>query len=449
MSLFNRRMHQGRQTLGQNQVNWLPLFVILALLLYWLFARSLERVDLRPLLEPWWQSWAPFWQMPAALVIAAEMLHPRVLRHLIAPLVGWYLAYRAAVNLVHVLYDLPDRVTARRFLGRLRMSTPPLIPPLAVNGQTLTQMRESWELLRVGGPGLIAITAGEVAVTEVNGRFHRILGSGVHLLGRFEYVHAILDLRPQERTATDVRLTTRDGIEVKADVTLIFRLDTGGEFPSRTQPYPFDEEAVRQAAYNQTVLPEGGVSTWDSAPIGAASGALAKIIANYRLDELLHARAAAEPYQAIRAELTHKIRPMLANQGIELAGLHISRLELPEEVANQYIDYWRTHWQTQIRLLQADGEAMALEEVEIARAEAEMTMIQAIVEGVQRAQQSADADNMREIVALRLVEALEKIARQSQQEIPLPITLLPQIDTIHRQLAAGGEETNALGATET
>ncbi len=425
---------RSNQLQGQGQIRWFPLFLALLLLLYWLFARYLERVDLRSVLQPWWQTWAPFLDLPGVIVFVAEMLHPRVLRHLVVPLVGWQLAYNAAVSLVRVLYDLPDKQSAKRFLSRLQLTKIPPGKPLVVSGKTLPQAREKSELLRVGGPGLIFVMAGDVAVTEVNGRFHRILGPGAHILARLEYIHAILDLRPQERTAGSVRLTTYDGIEVSADITVTFRLDTGGGLPTKANPYPHDEEAVRLAAYNETVLPDGSVSTWSSSPANIAKNFLIQIIANYRLDELLHARAAEEPFQAIHTELVQKIRPILANQGIELTGLHISRLELPENVTKQYIDYWRTHWETQSQLLIADGKAMSLEEVEIAHAEAEMTMIQAIVEGVQRARQAGATNNMHEIIALRLVEALEKMAIQSQKELAQPVSILPQIDTLRQQL---------------
>jgi hypothetical protein len=49
---------------------------------------------------------------------------------------------------------------------------------------------------------------------------------------------------------------------------------------------------------------------------------------------------------------------------------------------------------------------------------------------------------MREIVALRLIEALEKMAQQSQQIHPLPAKLLPQLHDIRRQLTPGTVSEN-------
>ncbi|MEJ2750417.1 MAG: SPFH domain-containing protein [Anaerolineae bacterium] len=399
--------------------------------------RSLERVNGLPALSAWWQTAVPFIPLPPQLIPIFEMFHFRVLRHLIIPALGWYLAYRAAVSLVQTLYDLPDRAAAQQLLSRFQSRGTSQAKPIPVNRKVLEEKRAQSALLQVGGPGRIAVKAGDVVVTELNGRFHRILGPGGHMLRRLEYVHSVLDLRPQERHASDVRLTTRDGIDVNMDITVNFRLDTGGEFPSKERPYPYNEEAVRLAAYNQTVLPDGTISTWDNAPLNNAKSNLTKIIATYKLDALLYTRAADDPLSDIRNELIHKIRPLLFNQGIELTGLHLSRLELPQEVSDQYIQYWQAHWDTQIQLKKTEGDAAYLEEVEVAQAEAEMTMIQAIIKGVQRARSTSSTNNMNEIIALRLVEALEKMARESQEIMPLPDSLMSQLGEMRHQLTAG------------
>ncbi len=446
MSLFRQ---PRRATAVNNQFNWFSLLPLIMFILYWLFARSLERVNWEPVLAVWWQNSLPGLPLPNFIVIIFEMFHPRVLRHLAVPVLGWYLAYNAAVSLVQTLYSLPDKDRARSMLSRLQTRGVGQVLPLVITSKTLADVREKSELMRVGGPGRVAVTAGDVAVTELNGRFFRILGPGTHTLGRLEFVRAILDLRPQERTVTDLRLVTRDGIEVATDVTVTFRLELGEDLPDKSNPYPYDEEAVRLAAYNETILADGTVSTWDNAPLSSVKSNLANIVANYRLDDLLHTRQADDPFLAIRNELVHKVRPFLFNQGIELVNLHISRLDLPEDVIQQYIEYWQTHLDTQIRLQEADGEAMALEEIEIARAEAEMTMIQAIVEGVERARRMSNTNNMHEIIALRLVEALEKMAIQSQQAAVLPKSLLPQIEAMRHQLNSGEVPPPVLGSENT
>lgn len=427
-----RLMGQASSLFDDNR--WFLLVLLFLLALYWLLVSSLERVDLSATLADWWQAIVPL-PMPQFVVGLIEIIHPRVLRHFIPVLVGWSLAYEAAVSLVRVLYDLPDRPAARRFLSRL-LSSGLGVRPVLLDSQTLAAERENSVLLRVGGPGLVAIKNGNVAVTELNGRFSRVLGPGVHNLGRLEYVRAVLDLRRQTRSAEDVAATTKDGIAVQASVSVTFRLSTGGETSTRSQPYPYDEEAIRLAAYAETVGEEGKVTTWDQIPLGRARGILAGIIASkYRLDEVLFpSTPASEPYYDIRQELMRKLRASLAEVGIELITVHIGRLELPDTVSQQYVEYWQAHWKSRMRLNLAEGFANAVEEKEIARAEAEVTMIQAIIEGVRRAQYSGSPAAMREIIALRLIEALEKMARQSQELHPLPEDLLPQLREFHQHL---------------
>jgi regulator of protease activity HflC (stomatin/prohibitin superfamily) len=145
----------------------------------------------------------------------------------------------------------------------------------------------------------------------------------------------------------------------------------------------------------------------------------------------------------VRNELLRKLRVSLDNLGIDVQGVSIQRLDLPEGVTEQYIDYWKSHWESQMLLSLIDGKATEVEEMDIARAEAEITMIQAIQEGIQRARREGATIHIEEVVALRLVESLEVMARQSQQLSPLPNSLLPQLDSLRQQLGVGDVEPDS------
>lgn len=418
------------------QHGWFKAMLIILTLLYWIFARYLERIDLTPGLTQWWQATIPIMSLPGFVVTIAEMLHPRVWRHLIAVYVGWSLARGAAIGLIQMLYDLPNSELAHNFLSRLQSSSPPAGGSQRVSAKTLERDREESVLIRVGGPGSVVISSEEVAVTEVNGRFHRVLGPGRQFLGSLEYIYALIDLRKQERTAKDILLMTKDGIEVKADVSISYRISTGGEVPTRARPYPFDESAVRLAAYAETVLPRYKVSKWDEIPLITTRDIFAEIIAKFQLDDLLQPQIpSSDPYLTITRQLERRTRTALEKSGIELTELHIGRLDLPDQVINQYIEFWQSHWETQAHLKHADGEASSFEKLEVARAEAEVTMIRAIVEGLQNAQLDENASASQTVVALRMIEALEKVAELSQQAHPLPSDLLPQLENWRQQLS--------------
>lgn len=414
------------------------VFVLFGLLfMFWVYARYIERVDV-PLVTAWLGRWLPQLPPSAGLSFILSFFHWKVLRHIIAVGVGWYFAYDAAVVLVKLLYDLPDRSGARRFLSRL-LGSGAAGSVVEVSPANLPSARQDSVLLRVGGPGQVKVPTGHVMVTELNGRFQRILPAGKHALGRYEYVQAVLNLQPQERTVDQFAAYTRDGIELRVGLSIVYRLKMGDQVATRENPYPYDETAVRTAAYTQTVISDGGaISTWEDTPLSLAQATMTGILAGFRLDEIISPeRPGEEPYRTLRNELLRQLRNKLDNLGIDLQAVGINKIDLPPGVTEQYIDYWKSHWQSQMMLNMIDGRATEVEEMEIARAEAEITMIQAILEGVQRARREGATAHMEEVVALRLVEALEMMARQSQQQLSLPHSLLPQLDNLRQQLNDG------------
>lgn len=416
---------------------WIPLSLMLAFVAYWLFARLLERPDLLPVVQQFWSNYLPMLPLPDFFVFLAEMLHWRVLRHLLPVVLGWVLAQRAAVGLVHLLYDMPTRAAASDFLRRLQSGVQVSGDPIAITAPKLDLERRKSDLLRVGGPGAVKIGTGEVAVTELNGRFHRVLGSGKHNLERFEIIYAMLDLRQQERSLTAVPLFTKDGIQLKADLRLTFRIHTGGTPVTPGTPFPYDEEAVRSAAYAQTIAADNRVQGWDTLPERMASAKLGQIVRTFRLDEIFHLpREDEDRHRAIQQNLARELRRILRDRGIELLNVTVNPLELiQEKVRNQYIENWKIDWEMQRRIQEADGKAIALEEMELARAEAEITMVQAIVEGVQRARREGHPADFSEIMALRLIDALEQMAQHTQRFYGTPVPVLPRLRTIRQQIA--------------
>ena len=442
-----RRPFSTRINLQPVDNSWLVILLIILLVFFWGFAVYVEGVD-GILMQEWLRGNAVLSvlaDLPAVPWILS-FFHIKVLRHFIPVAVGWYFAYDAAVVLVRMLYDLPDRAGAQRFLSRLRGSNLGGSVPEVTPGSLAIQRHES-VLLRVGGPGQVRVPPGHVLVTELNGRFQRILPAGKHRLGRYEYIHAALDLQPQERVLDEFAAFSRDGIELRVGLSIVYRLKMGSQVPTRENPYPYDETAVRTAAYAQTVIDDRGtISTWEDTPINMAKGTLTAILAGFRLDEIIAPeRAGEEPYRTLRNELLRQLRLKLDNLGIDLQAVGIHRIDLPIGVNEQYIDYWKSHWESQMLLNMIDGEATAVEEMEIAQAEAEIMMIQAIQEGIQRAKREGSTAHMEEVVALRLVEALEKMARQSQRLSPLPNTLLPQLDGLRKQLSSGNFDPRSPG----
>lgn len=409
------------------RLNW-PRVVLLVLLLgYWFFVSRLERVEgnvflaglLFPDLAP---SQAANITYPLWMTTLAELFHPRVLRHVIPLVIGWRLAVSAAISLMQVLYDCPDRKTAAGFLTRQRRDRVSRLDlPFIILPHNLDQAREESILLRVGGPVPVVIPNGYAAVTERNARFMRVLPPGFHILGRFEYLLGVVDLQPQTRTADEVKMLTKEGIPVKADIGLTFAIEPDGE-PSHQRPYPYKEDAVRQAAYAGSVGANGKVSSWDGAPINKVRGALSAWVADHSLDELL-ADMTRDAHYLMMGEVINKVWArdsegrLIIKDGIKPLRFHVSRLTpVVDGVSEQYIDYWVNAQQREDQLAHIKDTARLAQDLEATRIEGHMLIIQALVEGLRQAQQDAGSRVSGYILALSLVEALRQMFNMSAHE---------------------------------
>ncbi|MCI0397648.1 MAG: SPFH domain-containing protein [Chloroflexi bacterium] len=422
---------------------WSQLALLLLLVGYWLYVLSLERVVLiqaPPGLWQWFVARTPLLDLFTPLILWPYKLFGwHVLRHFIPVLVGWRFAYSATLSLLQTLYGLPDRLAAASLLRRLGGFIP-FGPPTLIRRNSFQEDRLAEPLLRIGGPGRVHVAAGEAVVTERNGRFHRVLSPGMHMLGRFEYPVAVLDLRQQEREDKEAKMVTSDGIELTAEVSVTFQIGRTDNPPTMSQPYPFDPKAARQAAYAVTNLGDGKTSGWEALALIITSSQLKDVVAEYRLDELIFPdQAASDPHQTVKMEMERRARTVMRNFGVDIVSTRLGRLEMPDPVTEQHIQYWQAFWDKQRHLSQADGAAKALEEAEVARAEAEAMMIQAIVEGIQRARQQGKMGTLREILALRLIEALESMAQQSEEVLPVAGRLLPRLGVLRQELLLNRE----------
>ena len=315
------------------------------------------------------------------------------------------------------MFDLPDRNGAKLFLQRSQAAENPPGAALEIRRAEFAKDRLQQPLLRYGGPGRVKIQQGDVILTERNGRFQRVLGAGTQLLERYEYVRSVLDLRPQERGDTRIRLTTKDGIELQTDVALTYQINRGAEPASEREPYPFDAEAIQNAGYAETVLVDGHIAGWDTLPLRIVVRRLRQIVGRRTLDGLLF-RQDNRPLEDIKRRLLQECRRDLDRAGIELLNIRLGRLEIPDAVIQQRIEHWQAFWQEWQRRREATGTAESLVFVEKARAEAKAEAIQRILEGMREAQQMLRTGGSREMVALRLVDAMERITRQSQPSLP-------------------------------
>ena len=294
--------------------------------------------------------------------------------------------------------------------------------------------------LRVGGPGWFKVDNNDVIVTERNGRFWRVAGAGNYWLAPFETIRTVLDLRQQERDNPLVRLMTKDGIEVRTGVAATYRLARGDNLPSDSWPFPFDHEAVRLAAYQDRILPDGTVGNWEGVALGAVVGQLRKQVAQNELDELVYpevahpSRGRTEPHQTLKEIMLREGRTELLRKGIDLLNVQLAALETADPILEQRVKFWQASWDKQHRIDAADSEAEAMRLMEFARAEGESAIIEAIMESIQQARLRGDERTPREMMALRMIESLERLAEGSKDAAAPQPTLLNQMGQLRDQL---------------
>lgn len=439
MRLFRRQPAEKRLHGNNRQLS--RLFLVLFFVGYWIFVWQLEQIEVVQTPGMLWERFVSIYPLmgiftPVVLLLL-ELFSPRVLRQFIPLAAGWWLAREAIARLLESFYDLPDTAGAKSLLGRLLSAQAPAMTVKVRREQFEVDRRQN-PLLNIGGPGFIAVSPGDAVVTEHNGRFRRVLGPGVHALDRFEYVSGVADLRPQERKSDGATMTTSDGIELSVEVSVKFQIISGEEKPSKRQPYPYEDGAVRKAAYAVMNVGDGKLESWESLVLGFTLRKLRDIIAEVTLDDIVFSN---EPgihvHQRLEAETRRRTQPVAREYGVEVTETRLGRLELPASVNDQHIEYWRSYWDGQRMIRAAEGKAKEIEDSEAARAEAEAIMIQAIAEGLQRVQRTGKDVKSKEIIALRFIEAMESLAHQSEQVLPLPQRLLPTLSDLRQQLLLG------------
>lgn len=445
----DRRSVQGLEKF----VTWLALFVLL--FLYWGYVWLFERIDYLAIPPAWWQSLVgryPLLDLIAPLVlIPFEFLSFRVLRHFIPVLLAAGLARMAVHRFLASFFTLPDTDSAKTLLQRLRAWQVPNRPSVKLDADNFARERRHNPILTVGGPARVNVGRGSAIVTELNGRFARVLGPGSQFLARFEYPFAVIDLRPQNRSTDATKLMTTDGIEITASVGVTFHIAYIKKRPTEDVPFPFDRQAARKAAYAQTNKGGGQVSDWRAASLGVAIGQLEEIVGESRLDELAHPmHGGIKPIPSRNRMMRQQTQVKMQPHGVTVTDTQLGRFELPEPVLHKYLEFWRVYWEKRRRLEEAEGQAAVIEETEIARARASALMLQAIVEGLQRAKTMDQEASSRRILAIRLIETLQTMARRSQNLSSVPDHLLVSLGRLRQQLLEDSQAgKSSRGPTET
>jgi regulator of protease activity HflC (stomatin/prohibitin superfamily) len=257
-------------------------------------------------------------------------------------------------------------------------------------------------------------------------QFSRSAGPGFTLLFKKERPTHLIDLRKQLRRQP-VKASSRDGIPLETAVTVIFRVQQ--ELPDFTsdEPYPYNKEAIFNICYSQSIDAYDRLRGWTEQVTPRAAALLVDELGRLTLDDLFRPDSpGAGPLDGVKNRIKQALQRELETSGIEIIGVGVDQLKLPQEVADQRIKTWQADWQRKITLQQAAGDAEAVRRIKKARARAQIEIIENITQNIDRVRRSSEAD-LSNIITLRMIEALEEALSNASLQALIPQQIMTNL----------------------
>jgi regulator of protease activity HflC (stomatin/prohibitin superfamily) len=347
-------------------------------------------------------------------------------------------------------------------------------PYLIVEKGEILKTQPEGVLDRIGGPGIVVVKPYQAVVFEQSGNITRIVGPGLHLMQRFERIHAIVDLRPQWGSFCAENVLTRDKVPLMIEAGVGYRIETldvvrrresraeraarswreekgdsvvfsasGGKLRG---PDPEKDEVLSDSVFKAVFwVVEAG---WQKTTAAAAESALRKAVGRcnfadiYQLSESGEFEQREPVVEEIMDTTTGFTQDAAAEWGVYVSGVLLKTIEIPEEVKlvkERYFNLWGAEWQKQIKIAAAEGDAEASRLAELARAKAQLDMILAMAESVDQAGRSGTEVDPGNFIALRFIEALEKIAAEAGTQVFLGDEILSRIGRMKRAVVTGSQ----------
>ncbi len=344
----------ARRSASPRILGWLWLLVLLAATVVFVLF-NFVLFPLSGLPEPAWR----YWLLPPAIL---------------------FLLFFTGARFVQVSYQLVSLRSAFRHL--LASFIPFRYPTLTISdGKIQVDSIGAQNLIQViGGPGMLNIQSGNVALLEgLDGQI-RVLGAGRHFITHLEHVKEALSLEERTEFLDKIAATSRDGVAVLArDIRYRYRLDSGGAAGDKAKrtpenPYPYLEQAVVRAVYNRNMGADLGLGEWHT----GVNSVVEAIIADYiRLNLADHLTAHVKPAKNPRSEIRRQLfgetgRTRFREKGAELLWVDIGYFEAPEMKTP-------AHWMGSANSSRAYGDKQRLAYAEMGRAEAQAEMVMDIV----------------------------------------------------------------------
>jgi hypothetical protein len=284
----------------------------------------------------------------------------------------------------------------------------------------------------LAGPGIILTGCDHAVAISAGTRFKGIRGPGVILTDGYENPSHVIDLRVHLR-AFEAEAWTKDGIAVKVTTFIPFQISRGDRKPELGKEFPYRASDVFRALHVEPMkhvdlsqVPENMEKLiWYDMPQLIGEPIMRDIISNYEFDELyapfeLYDDFSQHPRARIAEELRTRLDANLPKLGIKRVGGGISNiLPVDERVIEQRIEAWRADWIRKVTLKRSAGQSTRIRIVEEARTQAQVKIILAMAERIERLRDAETPDYV-DAVLQYFIEVLEQLADRPKLREILP-----------------------------
>ncbi|MFO7538946.1 MAG: SPFH domain-containing protein [Chloroflexota bacterium] len=260
-----------------------------------------------------------------------------------------------------------------------------------------------------------------------NNQHTRAAGPGFVMLAKGEQVKEMIDLRPHTRSQT-IKANTRDGIPIETIVGVTFqvRRQPANQSDDR-RPYPYDREAIFHVSYLYSMHEGEKRQPWTEQVCPRAAALVVDKLARFTLDQLYNGEQNGRLLlQEIAEGTKQSLAEWLTPRGIELLGVGVGHLQPPDKVKEQRVRSWQAGWERKIKVQEGRQQAEVLRYNKLKRAQAQIEIVNNILESIDAIRYVEDAD-LSEIIMLRMVEVLEETAQDALVRKLLPEQALSKL----------------------
>lgn len=292
----------------------------------------------------------------------------------------------------------------------------------AVTHINQNQLPPSFKTLKAG-----ILRTHQVIATVYKGKYGGAKGPGFVRLRDKEIVRngQIIDLRVQRRKNDNVRVTTRDGMQIVTEVSVRFRIKPAEGHPEFVL-FPYDKNAIFQVSYADAIDDHGDPIYWQDGLIPQVITFVTQEVSKYTLNELTTLEDGVSNLDEINRIVQQEMERKFDPRGIEILDASMSAPVLTKEIRQQRLHSWQAEWQEKTKQKYADSEIEIIQQRKEVRARAQIKIIDTISRNLNLMQRDDDAE-MVGLITLRMIEALEQAVSEGSVRALVPQQIMASL----------------------